>query len=77
MVDSQLTLIAREIKIDIETHEKYVKNRQNHDVQGSLQAHLTNAQYIFDLMNLDAKPLLVFFTDCTSSLQELHKDTRY
>ena len=36
--------------------------------QGSLQAHLYNAQYVLDLMNQDAKPLLVFFTDCTNSL---------
>ena len=43
------------------------------DIQGSLQAHLKNAQYILDLMNLDAKPLLVFFTDCTNSLFELHQ----
>ena len=43
------------------------------DIQGSLQAHLRNALTILDLMNLDAKPLLVFFSDCTNSLFELQK----
>ena len=40
-------------------------------IKGSLQTHLENAQYILDLMHYDAKPLLVFFTDSTSSLLEL------
>ncbi len=46
------------------------------DFQGSLQAHLYNAQYVLDLMNQDAKPLLVFFTDCTNSLFQLHQTSK-
>ena len=45
------------------------------DIEGSLQAHLKNAQYILDLMEQDAKPLLVFFTDCTNSLLNLKQRT--
>ena len=41
-------------------------------MQGALQVHLENAQYILDLMSQDAKPLLVLFTDCTNSLLHLH-----
>ena len=51
--------------------QEMIQNKQMTDIQGSLQAHLTNGQYILDLMSIDAKPLLIFFTDCTNSLQEL------
>jgi hypothetical protein len=44
------------------------KRTEETSSSGSLQAHLFNAQYILDLMNQDAKPLLVFITDCTNSL---------
>jgi hypothetical protein len=46
-------------------------NQSMPDIGGSLQAHLKNAQRILDLMDSDAKPLLVFFTDCKNSLYDL------
>ena len=65
--------IEQNMKSNIKlTADDALKDSSVADIQGSLQAHLKNAQYILDLMNLNAKPLLVFFTDCTSSLFELH-----
>ena len=72
-IDGHLIRIEKDLKNNIKlTNDDVFRDQPAGDIQGSLQAHLKNAQYILDLMNQDAKPLLVFFTDCSSSLFELH-----
>lgn len=68
-INHRLSTIEHTIKKNIS------KQQEGTDIssQGSLQAHLYNAQYILDLMNQDAKPLLVFFTDSTNSLIKLQQ----
>ena len=71
-IERELVNIEQNMKNNIKLIADVLKDQPTQDIQGSLQAHLKNAQYILDLMNLDAKPLLVFLTDCTNSLFELH-----
>lgn len=52
---------------------KKSKKADDDSIDGSLQIHLENAQYILDLMSQDAKPLLVFLTDSTNSLLGIHR----
>ena len=61
-IDTKLQLIEKQLCQNIQ------QRKIEDSVQGALQVHLDNAQYILDLMSQDAKPLLVFFTDSTNSL---------
>ena len=79
IVNNRLNTIEHKIKQHVQSmilKRKQGLKEDQIESQGSLQAHLYNAQYILDLMDQDAKPLLVFlpivrthYSTCTDQEQ--------